>query len=432
MIVHRAGIDPKTTGKLRRRLLPLLLVLYVVAYLDRINIGFAAFSMNKELGITSTQFGLLTGIFFWGYFLFEVPSNVILHKMGARLWISRIMLSWGALAMLTGLVHSIFHLYAARLLLGVAEAGFFPGIVLYLTYWFREHEQAEVVACFLTGLPIASILGAPISGFILDHVHWLGVSSWRWLLILEGLPAIGAGVLTWVLLPSRPQDAGFLEPREKESISEELRREGARKSGNPQATVRETLGNLRVWHLACISFTYLTGLYTMSFWMPQAVKALVRNPSNTFLGVLVMIPHLVGLVVMILVSRSSDRTLERRYHSAIPLVVAAIALLALNMGSPIWVAIVLWSAAAAGIYSFLGPFWSLPSQFLSGLAAASGIALINSVGNLGGFVGPYAVGMLTKGSSGIYPGLHLVAYSLFGSALLLLLLPRITTSPDWR
>jgi MFS transporter, ACS family, tartrate transporter len=419
-------VSAATFSKIRRRILPLLFLLYIVAYLDRINIGFAAFTMNQELGITSAQFGFLTGIFFGGYFLFEIPSNLILHKMGARLWIARILVSWGAIAMLGGLVHSASQLYVVRFLLGVAEAGFFPGIVLYLTYWFRQREQAQMVAWFLTGLPVATIVGAPLSGVILDHVHWLGTSSWRWLLILEGLPAIGCGFLAWFLLPSRPVDAQFLLPEEKESLAEELRQEARSKSGNHQGTALHALTNPRVWHLACISFTYLIGLYAMSFWMPQAVKQLARGYSNTLLGIMIMVPHLVGVVAMMLVSRRSDRTLERRYHAAAPLIAGAVALILLSTTDSVFVALALWSVIAAGIYSFLGPFWSLPSEFLSGLSAAAGIALINSIGNLGGFVGPSAIGVLTKQAGGMYAGLRFVGFSLLMSAVLLLLLPKTT------
>jgi len=419
-------VSAATISKIRRRILPLLFLLYIVAYLDRINIGFAAFTMNQELGITSAQFGFLTGIFFWGYFLFEIPSNLILHKMGARLWIARILVTWGAIAMLGGLVHSASQLYVVRFLLGVAEAGFFPGIVLYLTYWFRQREQAQMVAWFLTGLPVATIVGAPLSGVILDHVHWLGTSSWRWLLILEGLPAIGCGFLAWFLLPSRPVDAQFLLQEEKQSLAEELQQEARSKSGNHQGTALHALTNPRVWHLACISFTYLIGLYAMSFWMPQAVKQLARGYSNTLLGIMIMVPHLVGVVAMMLVARRSDRTRERRYHAAAPLIAGAVALMLLSTTNSVWVALVLWSVIAAGIYSFLGPFWSVPSEFLSGLSAAAGIALINSIGNLGGFVGPSAIGVLTKQAGGMYAGLRFVGVSLLMSAVLLLLLPRTT------
>src|ERR1041385_2817054 len=223
-IASTAIVAVKTISKIKRHILPLLFLFYIVAYLDRINIGFAAFTMTQELRITSAQYGFLTGIFFWGYFLFEIPSNLILHKMGARLWIARILVSWGMIAMLGGLVHNVSQLYVIRFLLGVAEAGFFPGIVLYLTYWFRQREQAQMVALFLTGLPVATIVGAPLSGIILDHVHWLGSSSWRWLFVLEGLPAIGCGFLTWFLLPNRPADAQFLWPEEK--IRSEERRVG--------------------------------------------------------------------------------------------------------------------------------------------------------------------------------------------------------------
>src|ERR1700726_3267449 len=215
-------VESRTTSKLRRRLIPLLFLLYVVAYLDRINIGFASLTMNATLAITNAQFGLLVGIFFWGYFIFEVPSNILLHKIGARIWIARILVTWGIVAILTGAVRTVPQLYVARFLLGVAEAGFFPGIVLYLTYWFRQREQAHVMSLFVTALPVASILGAPLSGFILDHAHWAGLSSWRWLLILEALPAIVCGVLTCFLLPSRPADARFLAKEEKSWLIAEL------------------------------------------------------------------------------------------------------------------------------------------------------------------------------------------------------------------
>src|SRR5207249_9591311 len=214
------AVEARTIRKVRTRILPFLFLLYIICFLDRINIGFAALTMNKELAITSQQFGLVAGIFFLGYFLFEVPSNLLLHKLGGRIWIACILITWGIVAMLTGFVHNVHQLYVVRFLLGLAEAGYYPGIVLYLTYWFRQREQAQAIALFLAGLPVTSILGAPVSRLILDHVHWLGISCWRWLLVLEGTPALACGVLTYFLLPSRPAEARFLAEDEKRWITE--------------------------------------------------------------------------------------------------------------------------------------------------------------------------------------------------------------------
>ena len=237
-------MEAKTIRKVQTRIIPFIFLLYIVGFLDRINIGFAALTMNKELVITSQQFGLVFGIFFVGYFLFEIPSNLLLHKIGARIWIARILITWGIVATLTGFVHTVYQLYIMRFLLGLAEAGYFPGIVLYLTYWFRQREQAQAIALFLTCLPVASILGSPVSTLILDHVHWLGLSSWRWLLILEGAPAIILGFLTYFLLPSRPQEAKFLTADEKAWIRTELEREEQQKLQQRQYSV------LQAWQAA--------------------------------------------------------------------------------------------------------------------------------------------------------------------------------------
>jgi MFS transporter, ACS family, tartrate transporter len=417
-------VGVRTIQKLRLRILPYLFLLYVISYLDRINIGFAALTMNKELAITSQQFGLLVGIFFFGYFLFEIPSNLMLHKIGARVWIARILISWGIMAMLTGFARNVSQLYVARFLLGLAEAGYFPGIVLYLTYWFRQREQAQAIALFLTGLPVTSILGAPVSGLILDHVHWLGVSSWRWLLVLEGIPAVACGLLTYFLLPSRPAEATFLTEDERRWITEELDQEERQKRGTHKISAVEALTNGRVWHLACIGFTLNIGMYSLSFWMPQFVKSLSSLYSNTTIGFLVMIPYFVGLLTMVLVSRSSDRKMERKYHAAIPAVIAGIALVSLGETHSAFSSIFFLCFAALGIYSVYGPFWSLPSEFLTGFAAASGIALISSVANLGGFAGPYAVGIVSQRTGSLYGGLALTGVSLFVCATLASLLPK--------
>jgi MFS family permease len=326
-------------------------------------------------------------------------------------------------AVLTGFVHSAPQLYAARFLLGVGEAGFFPGVILYLTYWFPQREQARAIALFMAAVPVSSILGAPVSGFILDHVRWLAIASWRWLLILEGLPAIVCGIATFFLLPSRPTEAAFLTIREKGWIAATLNEEKSAKLGEDELSAYGTLTHLRVWHLALISFTFQIGGYSILFWMPQAVKSLSSVYSNTVVGILMMIPYIAGLVALILVSRSSDRRLERRYHAATPLFVGGLALILLGSTNSSWPSIVLWTFAALG-YAFMGPFWSLPGDFLLGRAAASGIALISSIGSLGGFVGPYVVGTAANGQGGIYRALAIAGVSFFAAAILVLMLPK--------
>jgi hypothetical protein len=254
--VSTLPIGTRTIQKVRIRILSFVFLLYVIAFLDRVNIGFAALTMNKELGITSQQFGLLAGIFFLGYFLFEVPSNFLLYKIGERIWIARILISWGTVAVLTGFVQTVHQLYLARFLLGLAEAGYGPGVLLYLTYWFRRQEQAQAIALFLTGVPLASFLGAPLSGLILDHIHWLGVSSWRWLLILQGIPAVVGGFLTYFFLPNRPAEAKFLNEEEKDWINSELLREERQKLARHRISAIQVFTNGRVWHLICAGFAF--------------------------------------------------------------------------------------------------------------------------------------------------------------------------------
>jgi sugar phosphate permease len=415
---------------LKIRLLPWLFILFVVAYIDRINIGFAALTMNHELGISSQQYGVVAGIFFLGYFIFEVPSNLFLHRIGARIWMARILLTWGVLAIATGFVRTLHQLYAVRFLLGVAEAGYFPGIVLYLTYWFPKSERAQAVALFAAAVPIASIVGAPISGAILDHLHWLGVSSWRWLLILEGLPAIGCGLLTYFLLPSRPSEASFLSSEEREWLCADLAREEQQKLERHNYSVFEAMVHGRIWYLIAIQFGMMIGLYTLIYWTPQLLKSFSSLYSNSTVGLLVTIPHLIGLVAMILVSRSSDRRLERRYHAGIPALLGGVALLLLGRFHSLALVVVFLSLLAAGVYSFMSPFWALPTEFLSGFAAAAGIGLMNSVANLGGFVGPYAVGTMSSWAGGIYRGLAFVGIPLLLSGALLLLLRKEARSKN--
>ena len=432
-MVNSAGIalgpmEAKTIRKLRIRLLPFLFVLFVIAFIDRINLGFAALTMNRELAVTSQQFGFAVGIFFWGYFLFEVPSNLILHRIGARVWIARILITWGAVATLTGFVQSAHQLYIARFALGLAEAGYFPGIVLYLGYWFRQREKARAIAMILIGIPLASVLGAPVSGFILDHVHWLGLSSWRWLLILEGFPALVCAPLARFLLPSRPTEARFLSLEQKAWITDQLDRDDRQKLG-AQAhsfSVVRTLVNPRLWHLACVGFGHGFATYTFSFWLPQVLKSALSGQSNTTVGFVVMIPNLLGLIAMILVSRHSDRTRERQHHMAAAGALAGVAMLLLGVPHSLVLSIVLFSAVAIGAYSFLPIFFSVPGEFLAGFSAAAGIALVTSVANLGGFVGPYTVGLIRQKTGGFYSGLTCAGVSFLIAACLSLLLPKRT------
>jgi ACS family tartrate transporter-like MFS transporter len=345
-----SSLEKRTIRKVKIRILPFIILLYIVSFLDRINIGFAALTMNRELAITSHQFGLLAGIFFFGYAFFEIPSNLLLHKIGARIWLARILIIWGIVAVLTGFVQNLQQLYLARFLLGWAEAGYFPGIILYLTYWFRQREQAEAISLLLIGIPVTSILGAPVSGLILDHVHWLGLGSWRWLIILEGMPAVVGGVLTYYLLPNRPAEARFLTEDEKNWIIRDLKQEEEHKRLTHPVSASQALIHSRVWYLACVAFTLGIALFTANFWMPQIVQFLSPQSSHTVVGLRVMVPNLVGLLFMIVISRSSDRKLERRWHAAIPAFVGGIACLFFGGTHSIFLSIALLSLFAIGVY----------------------------------------------------------------------------------
>jgi ACS family tartrate transporter-like MFS transporter len=406
------------------RLFPFLLALYVIAFIDRTNLGFAALTMNRELAISSEQFGLAAGIFFWGYFLLEIPSNLIFHRIGARVWIARILITWGVVATLTGFVQSAHQLYIARFALGLAEAGYFPGIALYLGYWFPSPAKAQALALIIIGIPVASVLGAPFSGLILDHADWFGLSSWRWLLILEGLPAILCVFLTNRLLPSRPAEAKFLTEQEKACIADQLEQEERQRPGWQSISVTRTLIHPRVWHLACIGFALGFGAYTFLFWLPQMMKSVLAGASGSVVGLLLAIPNLVGLIAMIIFSRHSDRTLERRYHMAGAGALAGIGLLLLEASPSPFLSVVLFSVVAIGSYSFLPVFFSVPGEFLSGFPAAAGIALVTSVANLGGFVGPYVVGSIQERTGNLSAGLAVAGLSFLMSAILALILPR--------
>lgn len=424
-----ADLEAGAIRKVKVRILPFILLLYIVAFLDRINIGFAALTMNQELGITPHQFGLLAGIFFVSYAICEIPSNLLLHKIGARIWMARILISWGLVATLTGLVQSINQLYLARFLLGLAEGGYFPGIILYLTYWFPQREQARALAFLLMGIPITSVIGAPLSGLILDHIHWFGLGSWRWLLILEGLPAIVCGFLTYYVLPNRPAEANFLTPEEKKALMGGLDREEEAKRKLHAHSAARTLVHGRVWHLAMIAFAMATALYIANVWMPQIVKSFSAGTSNTTVGLLIMLPNIIGLVVMLVVSSSSDRLHERRWHTAIPALIGGIACLCFGLQHSALISIILLSLLVIGVYGAAAPFWAVPNEFLPGAAAASGIALMTMIGTVGGFFGSYAVGLIQQKTGNLDGGVTLAGLALLALSMLVLLLPARRIEP---
>ncbi|MBP0619331.1 MFS transporter [Cupriavidus consociatus] len=410
--------------KITWRIIPFVFVLYIISYLDRANIGYAALQMNKELALTSEAFGFVSGIFFIGYFLFEVPSNVMLNKFGARRWIARILLTWGAVAVMSAFVQNATQLYVLRFLLGVAEAGFFPGIIVYLTAWFRAKELATTVALFTAAIPVSYIIGAPLSTWIMDNIHWLQWSGWRWMLLLEGAPAIVGGVLCYFCLTDRPADANWLSPAEKQWITDELERDRLARPAAAHLGTWKVMRNPKVLYLAFIYFVYQCGSLGVGYWMPQIIQGFSSSLTHTQVGLIAMFPYAFATAAMILWSRSSDRNNERRIHSAVPLAIAGLALLGAGVFTGPYVAIALISLSMAGLYAFKSPFWALPTLFLTRSTAAVSIAVINAIGNLGGFVGPYAIGYIKARTHQPTTGLLLLA-GLLVIAFLMTLVIRI-------
>lgn len=413
----------RVVGKVTRRLFPFLVVCYVVAYIDRVNIGFAALSMNADLGFSPAVFGWGAGIFFLGYALFEVPSNLILHRVGARRWIARIMVSWGIVSGLMALTFDATSFYLLRFLLGLAEAGFAPGILLYLTYWMPEAYRARSVAAFLVGIPLATVIGAPLSGILLQSMQGVaGLANWQWLFILEALPSIGLGIVALFFLTDRPKDAHWLTPEERIGLQAELDREEAARVATRNPTALEALRDPRVIVLALAYFCIVIALYGLGFWMPQMIDRFGMGDVVT--GFLTALPYFCGGVAMILWGRSADRRSTPTAHT-----VAACAVAAMGLAMSAFVAspaalVAAFVVASVGTMAIFPVFWALPTRFLSSAAAAAGIALVNSVGNLAGFAGPYAVGWIKEASGDYSWALLALALGPVIAAMLILALNR--------
>ncbi|MHB1217721.1 MAG: MFS transporter [Alphaproteobacteria bacterium] len=409
--------------KVSRRIIPLMMVLYLFAFLDRVNIGFAALTMNQDLGFTPYIYGWGAGIFFLGYILFEVPSNVVLAKVGARLWICRIMVTWGVISSAMAFVGGEWSFYVLRFLLGVAEAGFLPGMIFYLTHWFPAARRAKFVALFMAAVPLASALGAPISGFILGVDGVLGLKGWQWLFILEGLPSCLLGVLVLALLPDGPAKVSWLTDAEKAAIADGLARDRARNPHKVHESLWPALRDYRVILLGLVYFGIVVGLYGIGLWLPQIIKAM--GFTNVQVGLIVAVPYFLSAGAMMLWGRHSDHTGERVWHVALPAFVSAAGFIASIYLQSTVLQLCALGIACIGIYSALGPFWTLPSAFLGSVGAAAGIALINSVGNAGGFLGPYLVGWIKEATGSFHLGMAALAVGLAASAALALLLGRV-------
>ena len=403
----KGELETSTIRTISWRLIPFLVLAYFFSYLDRVNLGFAALTMNAELKFSPIVFAWGAGIFFIGYFIFEVPSNLALEKFGASRWIARIMVTWGIISALMALVSGVWSFYSLRFLLGVAEAGFFPGIILYLTYWHPAEYRARFLAAFAIAVPVSTVIGAPVSGLLLGFDGMMGLKGWQWLFIVEGVPSVLLGLVTWFYLTDRPEHATWLTPEQKAWLASKLNAEIAAKQAARHLTLGEALSSPKVIALSLIYFGFVAALYGMQFWLPQIVKAFGLTNAQT--GLVTAIPYLFGTIAMILWARHSDTTRERVMHVGLPLLLTAVALGVSSYMSDPTMTIVVLSFAAIGIFCTFAVFWTLPTAWLSGTAAAGAIALINSIGNLAGFGGPYLIGWVKEATGSTSTGLLVLA-----------------------
>jgi ACS family tartrate transporter-like MFS transporter len=403
----KSELETSTIRAISWRLIPFLVLAYFFSYLDRVNLGFAALTMNAELKFSPTIFAWGAGIFFIGYFIFEVPSNLALEKFGASRWIARIMVTWGIISALMSLVSGEWSFYILRFLLGVAEAGFFPGIILYLTYWYPAEYRARFLAAFAIAVPVSTVIGAPASGLLLGLDGAMGLKGWQWLFIIEGVPSILLGIVTWFYLTDRPEHASWLSAEQKAWLAARLDAEIAAKQAAKHLTLSEALSSPKVIMLSLVYFGFVGALYGMQFWLPQIVKAFGLTNAQT--GFVTAIPYVFGTIAMILWARHSDASRERVLHVGAPLLLTALALAASSyIADPVMTMVVL-TVAAIGVFCTFGVFWTLPTAWLSGTAAAGAIALINSIGNLAGFGGPYLIGWVKEATGSTSTGLLVLA-----------------------
>ena len=422
-----AGLESRAYRRITLRLIPFLFLCYVVAYLDRVNVGFAKLQMLADLRMSETAYGIGAGIFFVGYFLFEVPSNLILHRVGARKWIARIMVTWGVLSMLTMFVTGPYTFYLLRFLLGLAEAGFFPGIMLYLTRWYPASRRAQTISLFMTGVAISGVIGGPLSGMIMTTMAGVrGLAGWQWLFLLEGIPSLVMGVAVLLYLPDAIESARWLPDAEKQVLARNLRTEA---TGVEHGSVMATLRNPQVLLFAGISFSFVMGLYGISFWLPQLIRTMGVEDAGR-IGVLSGIPSAAAAVFMVLVGWNSDRVGERRWHLVFGAVMGATGLVVAGMFSTsLVIGLAAMSAAMAGSLSNIALFWTLPTAALRGASAAAGIAAVNSIGNLAGFLSPYLIGVAKDATGSATAGLYVIAVFLLIGAGLVIIATRGQTAP---
>ena len=408
--------------KVMRRILPFLFICYVVSYLDRVNVGFAAITMNKDIGLSATAFGIGAGLFFFGYFAAEIPSNLIMMRVGARIWIARIMITWGLVSAATALVTGPVQFGIAQFLLGIGEAGFVPGVFLYLSMWFPSAIRARATALFLLGIPVANIIGSPISGALVG-LEGFGLKGWQWLLILEAVPAVLLGIACLFVLTDKPEKSTWLSAPERAFLVSRLATEKAAIEKKHNFTLGQALRNWRVLMLASVNFCSIIGSLGIGLWLPQIIKQL--GVETSVVGFVTAIPYVCGAVAMIVWGRMSDRGSDRTIYPAISLFVGSAALAASTFTPSPLATIVALCVAVAGINSFVATFWAVPSSFLTGRAAAGGIAMIVSIGNLGGFVGPYMIGFIRDNSQGFTAPLFAVGCFLLLGATLMVVFGRL-------